>query len=346
MQNVFGSALDGALLGITVFVLSFVLSYFLLRIFITTAITYNFLDVPDGNIKCHEKPIPHLGGLALYVSFMVSSLGVLWWARLPELSDSLYAFYTGITLFLLVGLIDDRISLKPYQKALGQCVAAACVVFLGVSIPSDIFFYGDGALLSIAWMVTIVNAFNLIDIMDGLTATVSFFIALFFLCVALSVSNPVIALCMLVFLGSLFAFFLYNKPPASIYLGDAGALYIGGLLSMTALLVSPSLLFVHYNGLVFILMFAIPLLELTGLIIIRTYKGISFYLASRDHFALRFRDRGWSTRAVLVYVSCLSTVLFLVSYLFFRYVISTLYYACAALFFVLTWIYFLTSRHV
>lgn len=352
MQSIFGEVIDWLFFKILLAMFmapltAFALASLLLRLFITKAALYNLVDIPDGQIKRHEAPIPHIGGLALYLSFMITSLILLWFTGFLEQSFYLYAFYTGISLFLLVGLIDDKISLKPYQKVLGQSVAAVCAMLLTVKAPpAGIFFFDDGQILSIVWMISIVNAFNLIDIMDGLTATVSFFIAVFFFCVALSVSNLVIALCMLTFLGSLSAFFMYNKPPASIYLGDAGALWIGGLLSMTALFVAPHLLFIHYNGLVFVLMFAIPLLELVGLIIVRTYKDIPFYLPSRDHFALRLKDRGWSTWAVLAYVACMSTVLFLVSYSFFLYAITVPYYAYAALFFVLIWICFLTSRQI
>ena len=138
------------------------------------------------------------------------------------------------------------------------------------------------------------------------------------------------------FLGALVAFLWYNKPPARIYLGDAGSLFIGGFLATVPFLLHWGT-YNQYGYLAPIIILAIPLLECYSLILIRWYKGIPFYQGSPDHFCLYLQGGGWSKSVILTYVMALSGFAGCVALLFTIGKLSLGSTALLGLFFLLTW---------
>lgn len=171
--------------------------------------------------------------------------------------------------------------------------------------------------LSMLWILTLINGFNLIDIMDGLAATIAICVSITLLIIAFILKNMVVVTLLAALIGALFAFFCYNKPPvANIYLGDAGALFIGGFLATIPFLLSwGSYTIDGYISLPII--FALPLSEVIALIIIRTYKGIPFYQGSPDHFACYLQAAGWNKKQILLYVFFYSLIVGSISLSFF-----------------------------
>lgn len=281
------------------FLVAFFCTFLLVPLCKKLAIALRCIDVPDGKIKIHTSPIPYWGGCAVYIGFIVPFFLLI--------SHSLFLFLlVGLTLLLLVGLIDDYMTLLPQQKFFGQVVGALfCLTMLfyhKTLFPPGLYF-----LSYLFWVLAIINAFNLIDVMDGLATAQAVFVATMFLIYALYTNSLVEATILSAFLGTLVAFFLYNSPPASIYLGDAGALYIGGFLAFTPFLFEWGTGDI-YKDFFLIPLFAVPLLELVALIVIRTYKGIPFYKGSLDHFAIYFIKSGWSKWRILVHVSTINSV--------------------------------------
>lgn len=262
----------------------------------------HFVDKPDGKVKQHAQVVPYLGGVAVYVGCMLPIIFMV------PIDLSFLLFLSGATLFLLIGLIDDLFVLIPLQKIVGQIMSA----FLFYK--SDFYknnFLGDGYIsfiIAFFWILSISQAFNLIDIMDGLATTVAIGCAVTFLFFALSFNASIAIVLLSSMLGALIAFLWYNRPPAKIYLGDAGALFIGGTLAAAPFFI-PWGSANCYGYIASIIIFAIPLLELTSLIIIRTYRGIPFYKPSPDHFAIYLMKNGWSKKKILVYISFLSLIL-------------------------------------
>ncbi len=318
--------------------IAFLLTFFLIPILCWLSRRYSIVDIPDGVVKRHESPIPNLGGLAVYIGFVVATLSLLH-ADKGLVSQLLI----GATLFLVIGLIDDRICLTPGQKFFCQSIAALFFLNMGFyvidqSIPNLI-----ACLLSFLWIVTIANAFNLIDIMDGLATTTALGIAFTLGIIALYIKVAVLVLLLGALMGSLLAFLWYNKPPACIYLGDAGALFIGGFLAVCTFLYPWS--YCTMGGyLIPLLIFFVPLFELTALIVIRTYKKVPFYLPSPDHFSMYLLCNGWSKKSILWYIGLVSLVITGLSVLFFKQQISLVEFSISALFLVATWVYFLTGR--
>ena len=214
----------------------------------------------------------------------------------------------GITLLLIVGLIDDLMVLKPLHKFLGQFIAVFCFLKAGFHLKINLFSNWWNICLSAFWMLSVINAFNLVDVMDGLASTLAIGAALSFLFIALVSHAFSVALLLCAFLGSVLAFLWYNKPVAKIYLGDAGSLFIGGLLANIPFLLDWGT-YSEYGYLAPIVIVAIPGLEVTTLIIIRTYKGIPFFQGSPHHFSMYLKRRGWSIPLILAYVFGLSLIL-------------------------------------
>jgi len=265
------------------------------------------MDVPDGRIKKHEKPTPYLGGLAIYLGFMATL------ALVFPFQNQILLFIVGSTLLLFMGLIDDLIVTKPYQKFFGQSVASLCFLKAGFFLKET--FLLQNALnvpISLLWMLAIINAFNLVDVMDGLATTIAIHVSFSFFLIALILQQFELALLLGSFFGAVLAFWFFNKPVARIYLGDAGSLFIGGFLATIPFLMKWST-YSWYGYLAPLIILAIPLLEVTALILIRSYKGIPFYNGSPDHFCLYLRRNGWSIWEILAYVSGLSFILLGVS---------------------------------
>ncbi len=169
--------------------------------------------------------------------------------------------------------------------------------------------------ISFGWILSIINAFNLIDVMDGLATTVAICATTSFLILAYAFNLPSLVLLLCAFLGALLAFLRFNYPPASIYLGDAGSLFIGGFLGIVPFLF-PWSSYQILGCFTPIVIFMIPLLEVGTLILIRSYRGIPFYQGSPDHFSIYLRRKGWSVRYILAFVVALSVALLPVAFLF------------------------------
>lgn len=294
---------------LTAMTVSFLVTFYLVPLVISIALRFNIVDNPDGKLKQHKKPTPYLGGIAIYIGFLCSL------AMFFPFEGTFALFFIGITLLFFVGLLDDLNPLTPLQKFAGQGLAAFCFLKAGFYLKEHFFTWLLGIPLSYLWILTVINAFNLVDIMDGLATTISFGAALSCMIMALYFGQLYVALLFAILIGTLIAFFYYNKPQASIYLGDAGSLFLGGIFAATPFLM-PWGTNTVYGFLAPVIILAIPLLELGFLIIVRTIKGIPFYLGSPDHFAIVLQKKGWSRYAILGGCLAMSGVLTGITLLF------------------------------
>ena len=304
------------------FFCAFLLGIYLVPIIIRAALRIGFVDAPDGHLKHQKSPVPYLGGVAVFLPF-IATLGLCY----PFQNQALWLLL-GITLLLFIGLIDDLRVLKPSQKFFGQTIAVLCFLKGEFSLKTDLFSFLPNVLLSGFWILSVVNAFNLVDVMDGLCATLALISALVLGIIAWFAGNYQVSVLMAAFGGSIAAFLYYNRPPARIYLGDSGSLFIGGFLAAIPLLLSwDSVLFGWHEGVApyFFMMhvvrplcevffipaivLALPLLELGALFVIRTRMGIPFYNGSPHHFSLYLQRKGWSKQQILWFVGGLSALL-------------------------------------
>lgn len=321
------------------FVFSFLFALYIIPLIIKAAYRLQVLDRPDGEVKVHEKATPYLGGFGVFIPF-ITTLGLIY----PFQNDSLWLLL-GSTLLLCIGLVDDLKVLVHWQKFLGQFLAVACFLKGGFSLRTDFFSGYYNICLSAFWMLSVINAFNLVDVMDGLSSLLALVAATSFCILALWFKQYTVSLLLLAFIGPLLAFFLFNKPPAKIYLGDTGSLFVGGFLSAIPMLLGWGS--IHVDGkfapliilAVPLLMLGIPLLEILSLVVIRTWKGIPFYHASPHHFSIYLRKKQWSIWVILAFSGFSSAFLSLIAFLFLLNVIQVWHAVVSILAFCFFWFY-------
>jgi UDP-GlcNAc:undecaprenyl-phosphate/decaprenyl-phosphate GlcNAc-1-phosphate transferase len=302
------------------FVVALVATYVVRRY----AAAWQLIDLP-GERKVHTTPTPRGGGLAiwlgvvgtfgaahlvLYLASTNSTIGALVpeFARphLPGLwaqSGKLWLLLAAGTGLMLLGLMDDRGGLSWQVRLFVEFAIAAACVWLVPSLRMTLFIdapLATGA-LSVLWIVGLINAFNMLDNMDGLSAGVAAIAASMLAAVMLLAPAPetdrpqlFIAGLLLVLVGGLAGFLWHNRPPAKIFMGDAGAYFVGFLIAAATLLAS----YTGYHGekrhaiLAPLLVMAVPLYDMTTVILIRLRAGKSPFQADKNHFSHRLVDLG------------------------------------------------------
>ncbi len=224
---------------------SFLISLISIYILIKNAQKINLVDHPDYR-KVHNTSTPQVGGLGIVITFIVIALSsIIIDFKILDISlFELYIFIISSSIIFLTGLIDDFKGISASNKFLFQIIAALILVigfqdFQSVEWPFSNYFNSNiyNSILSIFYIVSILNAINLIDGLDGLAGGVSIIITIFFIILSL-LSGLIISDIYILFilLGSLFAFIIFNKPPAKTFLGDTGSLFIGWLFGFISLM--------------------------------------------------------------------------------------------------------------
>ncbi len=187
--------------------------------------------------KKHKEPIPQLGGVAIYLAFLVSTLILL------PMTNPVITLLLGATMIVFLGIIDDIFIAKAWAKLLGQILIAFITYKSGIRIDSFTIPTGNVMLLdffslplTIFWIVGIINAVNLIDGVDGLAAGITGISAGCLAAIAFMTHQPLVGVLLLVLLGSCLGFLRYNFAPAKIYMGDAGSMLLGYILATVSIM--------------------------------------------------------------------------------------------------------------
>lgn len=262
------------------------------------------MDEPDDR-KIHEDPIPRLGGMAIYFGFIIPALLFL------PLSGQLKGILLGATVIMLFGAVDDFRGTSPWVKFAGQFLAGGCLVFYGIHI--DYFtlpFAGtievapwQGILLTLLWVVVLVNILNFIDGMDGLAAGVCTIAAITFAIIAISLDRSEAGILAAILAGTTLGFLRYNFYPATIFMGDSGSMLLGFVLA--AVTVQGVLKSVATVTLVLpLLILGIPIFDLSYAIVRRVRQGQSIFRPDRGHLHHRLFNIGFSQRSTVVVIYC------------------------------------------
>ncbi len=241
--------------------------------------------------RWHKQPTAMLGGVAIWAAVVLSYI-----AFIPKTPIG-WRIIIACTFLFLVGLVDDLIHTKPYQKLIGQIMGAAFIIYYGLSLPWTSSLPLNMA-LTIFWLIGITNALNLLDNMDGLAAGISVIASCFLGLSFLHTGQQTEALMVLTFAGALLGFLIYNSNPASIFMGDCGSLFVGFFLASTAL--------VNVSGgrsrsflpvlAVPILVLFIPIFDTTFVTVLRKISGRAASQGGRDHTSHRLVALGMSER--------------------------------------------------
>jgi UDP-GlcNAc:undecaprenyl-phosphate/decaprenyl-phosphate GlcNAc-1-phosphate transferase len=308
-----------------------------------------------GQRKIHDQPIPLAGGLAVMTGLLVPALLaclVLWWQKaggnaaeasvvpgsphevgrlglldpnsafllqygLGRRAMELAGIFLGAFGILLVGVLDDKHELRPGTKFAGQFLVAALVAASGARVtlfvPSLIFSYA----ITILWILTVINAFNFLDNMNGLCAGLGAIGAQHFAFIAAADDQYLVALIAFLTFGALLGFLPYNFPRARAFLGDAGSHLVGYLLAVLAIL--PHFYTVRHPRrwavLIPLLVLAVPLLDMVWVVVLRWRIGQPFYQGDTNHISHRLVRRGFTRWQAVVVIWVAAEALALLAYL-------------------------------
>ncbi len=274
------------------------------------------------------QPVPRLGGLAIVLASFAALAALL--AVPNEVRARLLIEWPGwaallvpASLVLLLGIYDDLAGATPWQKMAVQALAASIVWWLGFRIVSlPLLGYGIETplvsyLLTVAWIIVVTNAFNLIDGMDGLAAGIAFFVTLSVFVVSLIQGNHFVCILAITLAGSLLGFLRYNSAPAAIFLGDTGSLFLGFFLGTLAIHTSQKSSTLLAIVVPFVA-FGLPLLD-TGLAVVRRFlSGKPIFAADRNHTHDRLLRNGLSPRMAVLGLYALAALFSLGSLLIIR----------------------------
>lgn len=264
------------------------------------------IDIPKDNRRMHKVPIPRLGGLAIFLGFIVTTL------IFCDITPMLKAIWIGGALIVIVGVLDDIFRLKAIIKLIAQIAIALIPIWQGITISSitlagkAINFGGFTVPITMLWIVGLTNAINLIDGLDGLSCGVSAISAgSLLVCSILLGQDPSSTALTAILLGSCLGFLPFNTNPAKIFMGDTGALFLGYTLSV----ISVGGVLKAHTVVAFIIplsIFALPIFDTLFAIIRRVIHGKSPFEPDRGHLHHRLIDMGLNQKqsVALLYSIC------------------------------------------
>jgi UDP-GlcNAc:undecaprenyl-phosphate GlcNAc-1-phosphate transferase len=265
------------------------------------ALRLGVIDRPSAR-KIHVNPVPLLGGMAIYGAFIAALLLFGNRFRLQELLSILI----GASLMSFLGLWDDRRSLNPVLKLIGQVLAASLLVLTGVHI-GTFPWEAVNVVVTVGWVLVITNAMNLLDNMDGLSGGVGAVAAIFFLLLAAMNDQYLVGALSAALVGACLGFLVYNFNPASIFMGDAGSLFLGFVLAAVGIKLRFPAGVEIVTWMVPVLILGLPLFDTTLVVVSRLRRGFNpLTTPGKDHVSHRLVAMGYTRReAVLIcYLIC------------------------------------------
>lgn len=218
-----------------IIVLAFMITLISIPLIIRFAKKSNIYDLP-GKIKPHKKPIPYLGGIGIYLGFLITTvIASLIFDISQKETNQIIFILIGATILLIIGLLDDLKKINAIYKLIFELIIVLLIFFIGLKISIFTNWY-ISLLTTVIWAIYIINAFNNIDGMDGLSSGIAIISSITFAIIySMSGSIPAVILS-LSLLGSCLAFLIFNWNPAKIFMGDSGSLFIGFILASIPLI--------------------------------------------------------------------------------------------------------------
>jgi UDP-GlcNAc:undecaprenyl-phosphate GlcNAc-1-phosphate transferase len=294
-------------------VLSFCVALVLTPLCRNLATRWGLVDRPDQIRKFHTRSIPRIGGISIYIAYL-ASLGILllspfqFGEMVRSHFDVVRNLFPAATIVFFIGLLDDLLGLKAWQKFTGQLAGSAAAIWAGVQINGIAGHHlpsWSAIPVTVFWLVGCTNAFNLIDGVDGLAAGVGLFATTTTLIAALLEHNIGLAVATVPLAGALLGILRFNFNPASIFLGDSGSLFIGFLLGCYSVLWSQKSATILGMTAPLIAL-SIPLLDTCLAIIRRFLRRQPIFGADHGHIHDKLLARGLTPRRVvlLIYIVC------------------------------------------
>ena len=304
------------------FVISYVLVGLLTPVMRKIAVAQGVLDRPNSSHKSHKNPVPYLGGVAIIIGVVIVSYIALISNKFTWNNFWLATSVLGPAVVMgLVGLWDDIKSLNPLPRFIGQSIAGivvAVILILNDNIGNPTGIIAFDAAITVLWIVGICNSINFFDNLDGGAAGTVAITAISLTYLAITGDQYFIAALSIVVAGSTLGFLIWNRVPARIYMGDAGALFLGLLIATLTVRFKPSTDYSVSSFAIPVLLLAVPILDTTVAVFSRLRRKVSPFQGGKDHLSHRLVRYGLSRKVAAITLWLLSAL-----YSLFAILIST-----------------------
>ena len=288
--------------------LSIVLSLISMPLIIKFCKKFSLYDYQSAR-KIHSGNIPRLGGIGIVISFLISAIIFLLVSKDISASKSL-PILISTTIIFLFAILDDLLNLPAIVKLIVQLIAVSIVCFngyrftqiFGFKLPTVVSF-----ILTFGWILGLVNAYNLIDGLDGLCGTLSITVV-FTLGILFSISNNSEAGICFILCGSIFGFLCYNWPPAKLFMGDNGSQFLGFMIATIPLYTSSDV-FEHNKFLIMVVLTSFPVFDTIAAIWRRLRDKKPIMSPDRSHLHHKLLNLGYSSKQVLILIFCLQILI-------------------------------------
>ena len=351
------TAAQFAILGISAFALTGLLTWPVRAL----AIRLGAMDAPNLARKTQAEPVPYLGGVAIALGISIITLGAVFIGAenfAGENNDQLKDLALTVLLPALVlgamGLFDDLRSLSPWPRLIAQTVIGTAVAFVIVNSGTIGTPFGDAdagngswlnTFVTIVWIVGICNSINFFDNLDGAASGAIAIAALGVFVIAFDRGQELVSALSIVTVGATIGFLLWNKSPAKIYMGDAGALFLGIIISVATIRLNPGITPTWHSLAIPVMLLAVPLLDTCVAVFSRLARGLSPLTGGKDHLSHRL-VRGGLTRpqaAISLWSASGVCALFALAVYFFADTFGTLLIANFAVLWALALVLFLRT---
>ena len=264
------------------------------------AIKIDAVDAPTLARKVQKEAVPYLGGVAIAIGILAASYGALIFDE-PSIETVKLASYVLVPALgmSIMGLIDDLRGLEPWPRLIAQTVVGVIVALILIGTETMGVAFSStwlNAVFSVFWIVGVCNSINFFDNHDGGAAGTVAVITFFMFFIAYDRQQILVSALAIVTSGATLGFLLWNKSPAKIYMGDAGALFLGIIISVLTIRLNPGIEPQYKSFVIPLALMAIPILDTTVAVTSRIYRGISPFTGGRDHLSHRLMRRGLNRR--------------------------------------------------
>jgi len=312
------------LLGLATFALTGLLTWPVRAL----AIRFGAMDAPNLARKTQATPVPYLGGVAIALGITITTLAAVFVGgnksgeNVSQLKDLALTVLLPALLLGAMGLVDDLRSLSPWPRLITQSVVGSIVAFIIVQGGTIGTPFGTSTLntvVTIFWIVGICNSINFFDNLDGAASGAVAIAALGVFFIAFDRGQELVSALSIVTAGATIGFLMWNKSPAKIYMGDAGALFLGVIISVATIRLNPGIIPTWKSLTIPVILLAVPLLDTCVAVFSRLARGLSPLTGGKDHLSHRLVRAGLSRRVAAVGLWSASGVCAVVAVLVYQY---------------------------
>jgi UDP-GlcNAc:undecaprenyl-phosphate GlcNAc-1-phosphate transferase len=317
------SASQFAILGVSAFALTGLLTWPVRAL----AIRLGAMDAPNLARKSQAEPVPYLGGVAIALGITLTTLAAVYVGgnksgeNAGQLKDLALTVLLPALLLGAMGLIDDLRSLSPWPRLITQCVVGTVVALVIVNSGTTGTPFGTStlnSLVSIFWIVGICNSINFFDNLDGAASGAVAIAALGVFFIAFDRGQELVSALSIVTAGATIGFLMWNKSPAKIYMGDAGALFLGIIISVATIRLNPGIEPTWKSLTIPVILLAVPLLDTCVAVFSRLARGVSPLTGGKDHLSHRLVRAGLTRPMAAIALWAASGVCAIVAVLLYK----------------------------